>query len=181
MNNQHLFKPEKIRRTSEWSDVSFLKGWLTTWKPICFGEPLGNPLGDDPNRIPGTTSLYKYTETSHKVGPIVINGGTWAPYEWPKINGFSWGKSTYNWEGPAHLALIALILWEYGICISQNYKSRSTFPMPETSGFLIAKWSAKRWKVAAVFCLQTAPEIGIRFTWVGHWDGWRWFLEDHPS
>lgn len=49
-----------------------------------------------------------------------------------KMNGFSWGKSTYSWEGPAHLALIALIL-------SQNYPKQKHLPMPEASDFLIAK------------------------------------------
>ena len=39
--------------------------------------------------------------------PVVINGVTWDPYKWPKINGFHWGyftlligapcHSTYNW------------------------------------------------------------------------------------
>ena len=89
------------------------EGLTNDVKTICFGEPW-NPkrvmIPQDSQKDSRERRRYiNIPGRPTKVGSIVINGGTWAAYEWPKMNGLSWGKSTCNWEGPAHLAWIALI------------------------------------------------------------------------
>ncbi len=93
--------------------------------------------------------------------PSTINGVTWGPYKWPKINGFAWGyniTTLKSWDDPASSLIRESLLLQKG-ALETFKSSRCAWPFKSfwENDPKITVWGC----LGSQFPIWVFPKIGV--------------------